>query len=122
MHRTLFFPNSSFYKELWYLFAKATIGCNKPAAEVWKAIENAVLIYPPYLTELLPFGLATLENLGQTRNAHSLARQWAYFISRVEWTNPNKHPVLNQTWNAVVPYFSKFPETLKNNLENLKRN
>ncbi len=94
------------------LLAKALHAAACPADAVGDAFEQAIDLYPPYLTELLPIGIQAAEAVGGPEAALDLVRDWAYFITRVHWGKPAEHPIAEQTWRSAAAYFESLPAAL----------
>jgi tetratricopeptide (TPR) repeat protein len=105
-----------------YLLAKVLYALEAPPGEIWAAIRQALELYPPYLHELLPFGISALEQIEQNDHAATLARQWAYFVTRMDWLEKTAPGFSDQTWKAAEKYASTFPESLRKSLEHMRRN
>ena len=92
------------------LQAKALAAADRSKAEIESAVERAVALYGPSLSELLPIALAVARDAD-----HALAwvRRWCHFIVRVRWARPEDHIVPQATWAAVEPYLDQLAPGLK---------
>jgi hypothetical protein len=100
--------------------AKVCFAGGASEVRTWDAVRQAVEIYPPYLTDLLAIGLNALERAGRGSEASLLAKQWAYFITRVDWVGGKSHPVADQTWQAAEGYADAFPRALRDAFQRKK--
>jgi hypothetical protein len=103
-----------------HLLAKVLFAVDASPEKIWDAVHQAVETYPPYLHDLLPFGLDALERLGESDHAAKLARQWAYFITRVKWLDESAPTISDQTWVAAEKYAISFPGTLRTAFDKLR--
>lgn len=86
------------------LYAKALVAGGRPRAEILAAVERAVALYGPALSELLPYALAAAED---EETALVWVRRWCHFIVRVKWARPEDHVVPDTTWLAVEPFLDR---------------
>jgi hypothetical protein len=103
-----------------HLLAKVFFAMDASPEKIWNAVHQAVEIYPPYLHDLLPFGLDALERLGESEHAAKLARQWTYFITRVKWLDESAPIISDQTWVAAEKYAISFPDSLRTAFDKLR--
>ena len=99
------------------LNAKALYGADYPADEIAAAVYQCLSLYPPYLTELLPYVVAAEKSLDNEEAALSVVRDWAYFITRVTWLRPKEHPISELTWQAAMNYLDRLPPKLQTTLK-----
>ncbi len=86
------------------LLAKALVASGRPPAQILAAIERAVALYGPALSELLPYALAAAED---DDTALRWARRWCHFIVRVKWARPEDHVVPEATWQSIEPFLDR---------------
>ncbi|MEE2746305.1 MAG: hypothetical protein VX617_05430 [Pseudomonadota bacterium] len=96
---------------------KALHAKGKDWEAVIKAFQLAVKLYPPCLTELLPFGVsAELAQDNQSR-ALSLVKTWVYFITRCTWEKQSNCKIPQNTWKTVRAFFDQLPNGLQAKLK-----
>lgn len=74
---------------------------------------RAIDLYPPYLNELLPFGVELERRIGSDDKAFKIIENWALFITRVEWSDPDRHRIFEDAVDAARPYFDRLPPELE---------
>ncbi|MDP6174841.1 MAG: hypothetical protein QGF09_11795, partial [Rhodospirillales bacterium] len=94
------------------LLVKALHVAGGEPKEVAAAFHDAVNLYPPNISELLPIGIQASEDAHGSEATLGLVRDWAYFITRVHWEKPGDHPIGEQTWQAAEAYFDRLPQPL----------
>ena len=89
--------------------------------EDWKATSTAfdlaVNLYPPCLTDLLAFGVSAELAQNNEREALSLIKTWACFISRCTWQKESSPKIPEATWTTVRTFFHRLPEYLQAKLK-----
>ena len=103
------------------LRARALHAADQPPDVVLDAVYGAVRLYGPYLTELLPIAVACHEKLDDDDGALSLVKSWCYFATRVRWLKPEEHPISDETWRMIEPYFPRLPDGLAQDIRDLRR-
>lgn len=86
-------------------------------AEVAKAFDLAVNLYPPMLTELLPFGVSAELAQDDEAAALDLVKTWTYFATRVTWEKEDDHPIPALTWKCVGAFLGRLPAHLQDKLK-----
>jgi len=74
---------------------------------------RAIKFYPPYLSELLPFGVDLERRAGNDLKAVEIVRNWALFVSRVEWSDQDHHGLSEETLKAAAPYLDRLEPKIK---------
>ena len=92
---------------------KALHASNSPYPELSSAFDHAVKCYPPVLTDLLPYAVSTELNKDRGKEALSLIKMWAYFITRCTWEASTEPEVPKATFKSVRALYSKLPEHLQ---------
>ncbi len=77
------------------------------------ALDSAVNLYPPVISELVPFGISAELARDNEDGAVELAKTWAYFATRVTWEKDDDHPIPDATWKCVRALFDRLPDQLQ---------
>jgi hypothetical protein len=94
------------------LRARALYAAGQAPEIVLDAVYDAVRLYGPHLTELLPIATACHQALDDKAGALALVKSWCYFASRVRWLSADEHPIPPETWDAIQPYLDRLPDGL----------
>ena len=78
---------------------------------------RTVEMYPPYLTELLPIGVDAENRAGNKEQAFTIVKNWAYFVARVEWSDPSSHHIPGKTLEAATPYLDRLHPNIRQLLD-----
>lgn len=99
------------------LYAMAESGSQSDWDAVVAAFDHAVELYPPVISELVPFGISAELARGNEDGAAALAKTWAYFATRVTWEKDDDHPIPDATWKCVHALFDRLPDHLQRALQ-----
>lgn len=94
------------------ILTKAYVAAGRPAPDIVAIFRQTLMVYPPFITELLPIGLMAERAIGQENEALEWVKKWVYFQIRVFWEDPNAHSIPDQTWEHAQQYFHLLPPTL----------
>jgi len=94
------------------ILTKAYVAAGRPAPDIVAIFCRTLMLYPPFITELLPIGLVAEKAIGQENEALEWVKKWVYFQIRVSWEDPNVHPIPDQTWKHAQEYFHLLPPNL----------
>jgi tetratricopeptide (TPR) repeat protein len=98
------------------LYAMTEGGVLSDWDEVIASFDRAVELYPPVISELLPFGISAELVRGDEDGAGEIAKTWAYFATRVTWEHADDHPIPDATWKCVRALFDRLPDHLQSAL------
>jgi tetratricopeptide (TPR) repeat protein len=73
-------------------------------------------MYPPYLSELLPFGVDCEQRAGNDDKAFEIVKNWALFMTRVDWSDQGNHGVSEDTLKSVRPYINRLEPDIRRKL------
>ncbi len=94
------------------ILTKAFVAVGRSAPDISAIFRRTLLLYPPFISELLPIGLMAEKAMGQKHEAVEWVKKWVYFQVRVFWGDPNAHPIPDQTWEYAQEYFHLLPPAL----------
>ncbi|MBT7955613.1 MAG: hypothetical protein HN731_10495 [Rhodospirillaceae bacterium] len=94
------------------LSTKAYAAAERPPNDIAAMFRQTLMLYPPFITELLPIGLMAERNIGRDSDALEWVKKWAYLMVRVDWGEANAHPIPDQTWEHAQHYFHRLPPKL----------
>ncbi|MDP6175491.1 MAG: hypothetical protein QGF09_15090, partial [Rhodospirillales bacterium] len=79
------------------------------AEEIAKSFYLTINLYPLYLGELMPLGADAERRLGRDDKALEIIKMWALFMIRVNWLDPAKNRVPDQTWAELNAHLHELP-------------
>ena len=94
------------------ILTKAYAVAGRAAPEIAAIFKRTLMLYPPFISELLPIGLIAQKAMGEEKEALEWVKKWVYFQVRVSWGKPDAHQIPNQTWDHAKQYFHLLPPTL----------
>lgn len=76
-------------------------------------VYRAIKFSPPYLSELLPFGVALERRAGNDLKAVEIVRNWALIVSRVKWSDQDHHGLSEETLKETAPYLDRLEPKIR---------
>ena len=65
---------------------------------------------------MLPFGVDAEERSDNDDRAFNIVKNWAYFVARVQFSDPSSLFIPTQTFKAVRPYLDRLHPNIRQQL------